>query len=72
MNVVLSCLAGDIFLGSIDVTKNKKTKAHIATKLNKYTDSIGPDTMTQICMNNATNMLNAMDHIVMTYFHIFK
>jgi hypothetical protein len=31
MNVMLSCPTGDIYLGSIDTTGNKKMKAYIAT-----------------------------------------
>jgi hypothetical protein len=72
MNVMLSCPAGDIFLGSIDTTGNKKTKAYIATELKKFIDAIGPRFVTQICIDNATNMLGAMDNIVATYPHIFK
>jgi hypothetical protein len=72
MNVMLLCLTGDIFLGSIDTTKNKKTKAHIATKLKKFINVAGPRFVTQICTDNATNMLGAMDDIVATYPHVFK
>jgi hypothetical protein len=72
MNVMLSCPAGDIFLGSIDTTGNKKTKAYIATELKKFIDAVGPRFVTQICTDNATNMLGAMDDIVATYPHIFK
>jgi hypothetical protein len=72
MNVMLSCPMGDIFLGSIDTTGNKKTKAYIATELKKFIDAVGPRFVTQICTDNATNMLGAMDNIVATYPHIFK
>jgi hypothetical protein len=66
MNIMLSCLAGDIFLGSIDTTRNKKMKAYIATELKKFIEDVGPRFVTQICTNNATNMLGAMDDIVTT------
>jgi hypothetical protein len=72
MNVMLSCPAGDIFLGSIDTTGNKKTKAYIATELKKFIEDVGPRFVTQICIENATNMLGAMDDIVSTYPHISK
>jgi hypothetical protein len=72
MNVMLSCPACDIFLGSIDTTGNKKTKAYIATELKKFIEDVGPRFMTQICTDNATNMLGAMDDIVTTYPHISK
>jgi hypothetical protein len=69
---MLSCFVGDIFLGSIDMTGNKKTKAYFATELKKFIDDVGPRLVTQICIDNSTNMLGAMDDIVTTYPHIFK
>jgi hypothetical protein len=72
MNVMLLCPAGDIFLGSIDTTRNKKTKAYIATELKKFIEDVGPRFVIQICTDNATNMLGAMDDIVTTYPHISK
>jgi hypothetical protein len=72
MNVMLSCLAVEIFLDTTDLTRNKKTKAYIATELKKFIDAVGPRFGTQICTNNATNTLGAMDDIVATYPHIFK
>jgi hypothetical protein len=72
MNIMLSYPAGDIFLGSIDMTGNKKTKAYLATELKKFIDNVGPRLVAQICTDNATNMLGAMDNIVKTYPHIFK
>jgi hypothetical protein len=72
MNVMLSCPAGDIFLGSTDTTGNKKTKAYIATELKKFIEDVGRRFVTQICTDNAINMLGAMDDIVTTYPHISK
>jgi hypothetical protein len=72
MNVMLSCPTSDISLGSIDTTGNKKIEAYIATELKKFIDAVGPRFVTQICTDNATNMLGAMDDIVATYPHIFK
>jgi hypothetical protein len=59
-------------LGSIDMSGNKKTKAYITMELKKFIDDVGPRLVTQICTDNATNMLGAMDNIVMIYPHIFK
>jgi hypothetical protein len=46
MNIMLLCLAGDIFLGSIDTVGNKKTKAYIAMELKKFIDEVGPSFVT--------------------------
>ena len=36
MNIMLSCLAGDIFLGLVDTSGNKKTKEYIAGELKRF------------------------------------
>jgi hypothetical protein len=46
INIMLLCLTGDIFLGSINTIGNKKTKAYIATKLKKFIDDVGPRLVT--------------------------
>ena len=72
MNVMLACPIGDIFLVSINTTRNKKTKAYIAMELKKFIEDVGPRLVTQICTNNATNMLGAIDDNVTTHLLIFK
>ena len=72
MNIMLSCPAGDIFLGSIDTSGNKKTKEYIAGELKKFIEQIGPMRVSQICTDNAANMLGAVDKVIETYLHIYK
>ena len=61
MNVMLVCPVGDIFVGSIDTTGNKKDKGYIAEKLKEYIEAVGPHNVVQICSDNASAMLGAMD-----------
>ena len=72
MNIMLSCPTGDIFLGSIDTSGNKKTKEYIARELKKFIEQIGLMKVSQICTDNAANMLGAMDKVIETYRHIYK
>ena len=72
MNIMLSCPAGDIFLGSVDTSGNKKTKEYIARELKKFIEQIGPMKVSQICTDNATNMLGAVHKVIETYLHIYK
>ena len=72
MNIMLSCLAGDIFLGSVDTSGNKKTKEYIAGELKKFIEQIGPMKVSQICTDNAANMLGAVDKVIKTYPYIYK
>ena len=72
MNVMLVCPVGDIFLGSIDTTGNKKDKTYIAAKLTEYIELVDPANVVQICSDNASAMLGAMDKVVEVYPHIYK
>ena len=72
MNVMLVCPVGDVFLGSIDTTGNKKDKGYIAGKLEEYIEAVGPHNVVQICSDNASAMLGAMDKVVEDYPHIYK
>ena len=72
MNIMLSCPAGDIFLGSVDTSGNKKTKEYIAGELKKFIEQIGPMKVSKICTDNAANMLRVVDKVIETYPHIYK
>jgi hypothetical protein len=72
MNVMLVCPAGDVFIGSIDTTGHKKTKEYIAGELRTYIEAIGPSNVTQICLDNTSAMLGALDNLVGTYPHLYK
>ena len=51
---------------------NKKTKGYIANRLKEYIEVIGPSKVAQICSDNTSAMLGAMDEVVTTYPHIYK
>ena len=72
MNVMLVYPIGNIFLGSIDTTGEKKNQEYIAGKLKEYIDEVGPHNVVQICTDNASAMLGAMDKVVEHYPHIYK
>jgi hypothetical protein len=72
MNVLLVFLAGDVFIGSVDTTNHKKTKEYIARELRTYIEAVGPNNMTQICLDNASAMLGALDDLIAPYPHFYK
>ena len=72
MNVMMSCPGGDVFLGSLDTISNKKNVEYIATEMKKYIDEVGLTNVTQICCDNASNMLGVIDKIIEIYPCIFK
>jgi len=72
LNVMMSCPAGDVFLGSIDTTGQKKNMRYIADELKVFIEKVGPENVTQVCTDNAPNMLGAVNNIIREYPHIFK
>ena len=72
MNIMLSCSLGDIFLGLVDTSGNKKTKEYIVGELKKFIEQIGPMRVSQICIDNAANMLGVVDKVIEMYPHIYK
>ena len=72
LNVMLVCPLGDIFLGSIDTTGNKKTAAYVAEKLYEYIAHVGPEKVVQICTDNASAMINAMTIVQGVYPNIYS
>jgi hypothetical protein len=72
MNVMLICLVEDVFIGLVDTTGHKKTKEYIAKKLKTYIEAVGPNNMIQICSDNASAMLGALDELVATYLYSYK
>ena len=72
MNVMLSCPAGDVFMGSIGASGETKSMRYIADQLKVFIEMVGPKYLTQVCTNNAANMLGTLNDITNTYPHIFK
>ena len=67
MNVMLVCPVGNIFLGSIDTTGNKKNKVYIAGQIKEYVRQVGPMNVVQLCSDNASAMLEALDMVIANY-----
>ena len=72
MNIMLSCPVDNIFLGLEDTSGNKETKEYIAGELKKFIKEIRFMKVSQICTDNAANMLEAMDKVIEMYPHIYK
>jgi hypothetical protein len=63
LNVLMCCLAGDTFLGSIDTTGNKKDATYIAEQMSVHINRVGPTNVVQVCTDNASSMV-ATGHIL--------
>jgi len=56
LNVMFACPSGDVFIGSIDTTREWKDAQYICNALGGYIETIGIDNTVQICTNNALSM----------------
>jgi hypothetical protein len=70
MNVTLVCPTGDVFIGSVDTTDHKKIKKYIAGELRTYIEAVGLNNVIQICSDNTSPMLGALDELVARYPHV--
>jgi hypothetical protein len=64
LNVMLTCPSGDVFIGSIDITREQKDALYICNALSGYIETIGIDNIVQICTNNALSMKSATNLLI--------
>jgi hypothetical protein len=74
LNVMFTCLNGDVFLGFIDTIGEWQDAHYICNTLARYIKTIGVDNIVQICTNNVSSMRNVADllicHFPSLYFQI--
>jgi hypothetical protein len=61
---MLACPNGDVFIGSIDTTKEQKDAHYICNALGGYIKTIGVDNIIQICTNNASSMKSVTNLLI--------
>jgi hypothetical protein len=64
LNIMLACPSGDVFIGSIDTTRERKDAHYISNALGGYIETIGVDNIVQICVNNASNTRSVVDLLI--------
>ena len=72
MNIMLVCPAGDVFLGSVDSTGERKDIAYTTELISKYIDEVGPSNIVQMCTDNAAVMTGAMRSLEQKYPHMYR
>jgi hypothetical protein len=60
LNIMFVCQNGELFLGAIETTWDQKDAQYVCSALVKYIDQVGVDNVVQICMDNISNMQNAL------------
>lgn len=71
INAMLVTPAGELFLGAVDTTGIPKTAEYMASIMLKFIKQVGPENVVQVCTDNASVMLNAMELVQNEYPHIF-
>jgi len=71
LNVMLVCLARDVFLGSIDTTGEKKDIAYTTKAIVQYIEEVGPINIVQLYMDNAAVMTGTLKWLQEKYPHLY-
>lgn len=71
LNVMVTCPAGDVFLGSVDTTGEKKDIAYTTKILEKYIEEVGPQNIVQLCTDNAAVMTGTLKSLNDKYPHMY-
>jgi hypothetical protein len=61
---MFACPSGDVFIGSIDTTREQKDAHYICNALVGYIETIGINNIIQICTNNVSSMKNATNLLI--------
>jgi hypothetical protein len=61
---MFACPSGDVFINSIDTTREQKDAHYICNALGGYIETIGVHNIVQICINNASSMKNLIDILI--------
>jgi hypothetical protein len=64
LNEMFTCLSGDVFIGSMDTTREQKDAQYICNALGGHIKTIGVDNIVQICIDNVSSMKNAIKLLI--------
>jgi hypothetical protein len=68
---MIVCPNGNVFIGSIDTTREWKDAHYIRNALVGYIETIGVDNIVQICTNNVLNMKSAVDLLICHFSSLY-
>jgi len=64
LNVIIACLDGDVFIGSISTIMEWKHAHYICNAFAKYIETIGVNNIVQICRDNALSMKSVVNLLI--------
>jgi hypothetical protein len=71
MNVMLACTSGEVFLGSVDMTGERKDAVYVASRVRDYIEAVGGQNVVQVCTDNVANMRLAGTMLIRDFPHIY-
>jgi hypothetical protein len=71
INVMLACTSGEVFLGSVDTTGERKDANYVANCMINYIEAVGAENVVQVCTDNAANMIAAGELLVRRFPHVY-
>jgi hypothetical protein len=71
MNVMLACTSGEIFLGSVDMTGERKDAIYVASRVKDYIEAVGGQNVVQVCTDNVATMRLAGTLLIRDFPHIY-
>ena len=71
LNMVQCGTKGDVFLGTIDTTRNQKDHTYVATQILSSVQKVEADNVVQICIDNAPVMSSAACDVMRLNPHMY-
>ncbi len=71
LNIILACPNGDVFIGSIDTTREWKDAHNICNALDGYMETIGINNIVKNCIDNVSTMRSAIDLLICCFPSIY-
>jgi len=72
LNVMLVCPSGNVFIGSIDTTREQKDAHYICNALGGYIETIVINNIVQICTHNTSNMKSAANLLIYRFSSFYN
>jgi hypothetical protein len=71
LNIIQTGTRGDLFLGTIDTTREHKDAQYIAEQISTFVAKVGSHNVVQICIENAAAMENAGRMVMQSNPHMY-
>jgi hypothetical protein len=71
LNIIQTGTCGDLFLGTVDTTREHKDAQYVAEQISTFVDKVGSHNILQVCTNNIAAMANADCTVMQSNPHMY-